>query len=192
VYQFYINPLNAELNFICYLLALLGPHHFLHISRIRVNERITNICLEPLFKFSQKKTLHSQMSLGDTSATNACLLQKSQIWRQIKFFCHTRTATRTEFVVSTVTWHRKWRTEVTGSWIRIYVGRGRSGTFYLMSHINPLKWFQEKHWIPISYVGVVVTCCHVDGISWLSMRDYQLYSHTRVVSMNTLPFKSYW
>jgi len=34
----YINPLNAELNPICYLLALLGVHHFLHFSRIRVNE----------------------------------------------------------------------------------------------------------------------------------------------------------
>ena len=32
-----INPLNAELNPICYLLALLGAHHILHISRIRVN-----------------------------------------------------------------------------------------------------------------------------------------------------------
>ena len=31
------NPLNAELNLICYLLALLGAHHFLHVSRIRVN-----------------------------------------------------------------------------------------------------------------------------------------------------------
>ena len=29
------NPLNAELNPICYLLALL-PYHFLHVSRIRV------------------------------------------------------------------------------------------------------------------------------------------------------------
>jgi len=31
-----INPLNPELNPICYLLALLGAHHFLHASRIRV------------------------------------------------------------------------------------------------------------------------------------------------------------
>ena len=29
------NPLNPELNPICYLLALLGAHHFLHVSRIR-------------------------------------------------------------------------------------------------------------------------------------------------------------
>ena len=32
----YISPLNPELNPICYLLALLGAHHFLHVSRIRV------------------------------------------------------------------------------------------------------------------------------------------------------------
>jgi len=31
-----INPLNAELNPICRLLALLGAHHILHVSRIRV------------------------------------------------------------------------------------------------------------------------------------------------------------
>ena len=30
-----VNPLKPELNPICYLLALL-PHHFLHVSRIRV------------------------------------------------------------------------------------------------------------------------------------------------------------
>ena len=29
------NPLNPELNPICYLLALLEAHHFLHVSRIR-------------------------------------------------------------------------------------------------------------------------------------------------------------
>jgi phosphatidylserine synthase len=34
--KFYLlNPLNAELNPICYLLALLA-HHFLHVSRIKV------------------------------------------------------------------------------------------------------------------------------------------------------------
>jgi len=31
-----IKPLNAELNPICHLLALLGAHHILHVSRIRV------------------------------------------------------------------------------------------------------------------------------------------------------------
>ena len=31
-----VNPLNPELNPICYLLTLLGAHHFLHVNRIRV------------------------------------------------------------------------------------------------------------------------------------------------------------
>jgi len=30
------NPLNAELNPICHLLALLGAHHTLHVSGLRV------------------------------------------------------------------------------------------------------------------------------------------------------------
>jgi hypothetical protein len=30
-----LNPLNAELNPVCHLLAFLGAHHILHISRIR-------------------------------------------------------------------------------------------------------------------------------------------------------------
>jgi len=33
---FVFNSLNTELNPICCLLALLGAHHFLHVSRIRV------------------------------------------------------------------------------------------------------------------------------------------------------------
>jgi len=38
---YWVNLLNAELNPICHLLALLGAHHILHISRIRVNVRNT-------------------------------------------------------------------------------------------------------------------------------------------------------
>ena len=37
LYMHQFNPLNAELNPICHLLALLGAHPILHISRIRVN-----------------------------------------------------------------------------------------------------------------------------------------------------------
>jgi hypothetical protein len=32
------NPLNAKLNPICQLLALLGAHHILHVSRLRVKQ----------------------------------------------------------------------------------------------------------------------------------------------------------
>jgi hypothetical protein len=38
-----LNTLKAELNPICYLLALLGAHHFLHVSRIRVNVLVRQI-----------------------------------------------------------------------------------------------------------------------------------------------------
>jgi len=35
-YKIVLHPLNAELNPICHLLALLGAHHIFHVSRIRV------------------------------------------------------------------------------------------------------------------------------------------------------------
>jgi len=35
--QYKVNPLNAELNPICHLLAFLRAHHILHVSRLRVN-----------------------------------------------------------------------------------------------------------------------------------------------------------
>jgi len=40
-----IKPLNAELNPICYLLALIGAHHFLHVSRIRVKSLILRLLM---------------------------------------------------------------------------------------------------------------------------------------------------
>ena len=43
------NPLNAELNPICYLLALLA-HHFLHVSRI-INPQATNVIYIYIYKY---------------------------------------------------------------------------------------------------------------------------------------------
>jgi hypothetical protein len=40
IYVFKLTHLNAEFNPICHLLALLGAHPFLHVSRIRVNRLI--------------------------------------------------------------------------------------------------------------------------------------------------------
>jgi len=37
------NPLNAELNPICHLLALLGAHQIFHVSRIRVKCRVKHL-----------------------------------------------------------------------------------------------------------------------------------------------------
>ena len=44
-----LNPLNAELNPICYLLALLGAHHFLHVSRIRVKSLTLRLLMSYIY-----------------------------------------------------------------------------------------------------------------------------------------------
>ena len=46
---FKFNPLNAELNPICYLLALLGAHHFLHVSRIRVKSLTLRLLMSYIY-----------------------------------------------------------------------------------------------------------------------------------------------
>ena len=57
-----INPLNAELNPICYLLALLGAHHFLHVSRIRVKSLTLKQLMSYIFKFNIHGTVHRSMT----------------------------------------------------------------------------------------------------------------------------------
>ena len=44
-----LNPLNAELNPICYLLALLGAHHFLQFSRIRVKSLTLRLLMSYIY-----------------------------------------------------------------------------------------------------------------------------------------------
>jgi len=44
-----INPLNPELNPICYLLALLGAHHFLHVSSIRVESLTIRLLMSYIY-----------------------------------------------------------------------------------------------------------------------------------------------
>ena len=46
---FTLNPLNAELNPICHLLALLGAHHFLHVSRIRVKSLTLRLLMSYIY-----------------------------------------------------------------------------------------------------------------------------------------------
>ena len=43
------NPLNPELNPICYLLALLGAHHFLHVSRIMVKSLALRLLMSYIY-----------------------------------------------------------------------------------------------------------------------------------------------
>jgi hypothetical protein len=47
--MYFINPLNAELNPLCYLLALLGAHHFLHVSRIKVKSLTLRLLMSYIY-----------------------------------------------------------------------------------------------------------------------------------------------
>ena len=84
--SYYFNPLKAELNPICCLLALLGAHHFLHVSRIRVNLLIFNcnvtqhfiynvfyISLQHIYIFTSNFTHPCNFSLTYTVAVYAVL-----------------------------------------------------------------------------------------------------------------------
>jgi hypothetical protein len=68
----YFNSLNPELNPICYLLALLGAHHCLHVSRIRVKsltfrQLMSYIYGAPILDVSRPHTTHQSVGLLWTS-----------------------------------------------------------------------------------------------------------------------------
>ena len=73
----WINPLNAELNPIRHLLALVGVRHFVHGSRIRVN--VLQTC---------RLIGYSALNYGGSSPKgtkvqtymNICQLQPSKMW----------------------------------------------------------------------------------------------------------------
>jgi len=52
-----INRLNAELNPICYFLTLLGPHHFLHVSRIRVKSLTLRLLMSYIYIYMEHQFL---------------------------------------------------------------------------------------------------------------------------------------
>ena len=49
---FNFNLLNTELNPICYLLALLRAHHFLHVSRIRVKSLTFRLLMSYIYIYT--------------------------------------------------------------------------------------------------------------------------------------------
>jgi len=96
-----LNPLNAELNPMCCLLTLLGAHHFLHVSRIRVKSLTLRLLMSyiyiygaPILDVSRSHTTahrgfdshrgHGYLSVAsvvccqvEVSATSWSLLQRS-------------------------------------------------------------------------------------------------------------------
>ena len=73
------NPLNPELNPICYLLALLGAHHLLHISRIRVKLLTFRLLMSyihgaPILDVSRSHTTAEIVGSNPTGGMDICLL----------------------------------------------------------------------------------------------------------------------
>jgi hypothetical protein len=56
------NPVNAELNPICHLLALLGTHHILYIRRVRVNQIQDGECIHKTDPARDRTKFHTQYS----------------------------------------------------------------------------------------------------------------------------------
>ena len=76
-----LNPLNPELNPICYLLALLRAHHFLHVSRMRVKLSTFRLLMSyiygaPILDVSRSHT--TQHSQYDSSGRVISLSQRPQ------------------------------------------------------------------------------------------------------------------
>jgi hypothetical protein len=91
------NPLNAELNPIRHLLALAGAHHFVHVSRIRVNAACHNFASPDLYNIlgtasllscNCKKTSHFFTNQLRTADTVMCRLvsavERYDEWTAVK------------------------------------------------------------------------------------------------------------
>ena len=53
-----VNPLNAELNPVCHLLALLGAHHIFHVSGLRVKDT-TQQCTQVLQELTSNRKFNT-------------------------------------------------------------------------------------------------------------------------------------
>ena len=61
-YLYFINTsltlLNAELNPIRHLLALVGAHHFVHINRVRVKYLLLTAVFKHIRQYARRRLLH--------------------------------------------------------------------------------------------------------------------------------------
>jgi len=85
----HINPLNAELNPICHLVALLGADLIFHISRIRVKKMIFyNFCNTQVWLFErlllQKNITFSEQSNNNNIKEKYFIITKRHTFVQIK------------------------------------------------------------------------------------------------------------
>jgi len=79
-----INPLNAELNPICYLLALLA-HHFLHVSRIRIKSLTLRLLRSYIYIYIYMYDISSLRVKYESTVGHAIRL-KSSLCSTIRLF----------------------------------------------------------------------------------------------------------
>ena len=104
------NPLNAKLNPICHLLALLGAHHILHVSKIRVKSTI--LCDARSFYLTGSILLHNQVKHVKSLLFKVKYkLFSNTHYRAWSYLCRNTTSTSTS---SRSSWRkslRKWDTD---------------------------------------------------------------------------------
>jgi len=81
----YFNTLNVELNPTCHLLALVGAHHILHVSRIRVKRWITNKDQHVIMQNIPLKLIKTTMQIVTNTFQEKCLysllsISESRSW----------------------------------------------------------------------------------------------------------------
>ena len=77
------NPLNAELNPICHLLALLGAHHILHVSGVRVKEIMSFCSVKKIVSMMGTWEISTKLVHGVGYAKGVSCLNEGRIigWR---------------------------------------------------------------------------------------------------------------
>jgi hypothetical protein len=99
-----LNPLHTKLNPICHMLALLGAHHILHISRIRVKP--PNIS-DSLYSCIHCSGHWYQFVTLKTEATTGRQLLAESVRRE-KGSCHSTRLRDGLTGTMAQGWHRKW------------------------------------------------------------------------------------
>ena len=89
------NPLNAELNPTCPLLALVGAHHILHVSRVRVNSIMRYrmfcsvlFCLRPLGLLCAEHLANREVKDPAVDVVKAKYFLPSNDQYLIHYFCY--------------------------------------------------------------------------------------------------------
>jgi hypothetical protein len=70
-------PLNAEVNPTCHLLALLGAHHILNVSRIRVKAPLSRECYHLRVEHKEDLTKYTLFEYFSWNSLLVCLTNKA-------------------------------------------------------------------------------------------------------------------